>query len=350
LLASFLDEIESVRTSGVPVLRHVNFEYDRVLDHLLRALSLGQNVAGRINDAYLESLCVAILAHLSRTYGDLPDTFGAKMDGLASWRLRHVIDYVAASLSGPISLTDLAEVAGLSRMHFSAQFRRSTGLRPHEYVQGRRIDHAQQLLASSDLTLIEIALSAGFANQAHFFPRIQAHCRHHALGLAGPAQRPVRTVKRAHAMSCNRYRRAMIGLRALAHSPEFSCDWITNRAGRQASIVHRSNIRCEKVRMAMSVIQDGRIGKRASWQIVTGSVGTIAIDEPYMRLDSPGGWLLGLRQTLRTVPWLSPTTSGPHRSHRLGRFGSGAGSDGCPSRLRRRPPPRRCTRLLRTCD
>ena len=168
LLASFLDEIESVRTSGVPVLRHVNFEYDRVLDHLLRALSLGQNVAGRINDAYLESLCVAILAHLSRTYGELPDTFGAKVDGLASWRLRRVIDYVAASLSGPISLTDLAGVAGLSRMHFAAQFRRSTGLRPHEYVQGRRIDHAQQLLASSDLSLIEIALSAGFANQAHF--------------------------------------------------------------------------------------------------------------------------------------------------------------------------------------
>jgi AraC family transcriptional regulator len=168
VLASFLDEVESVRTSGVPVLRHVNFEHDRVLEHLLHALSLGQNVAGRINDAYLESLCVGILAHLLRTYGDLPDTISAKADGLASWRLRRVIDYVAASLSSPISLTDLAEVAGLSRMHFAAQFRRSTGLRPHEYVQGRRIDHAQQLLASSDLSLIEIALSAGFANQAHF--------------------------------------------------------------------------------------------------------------------------------------------------------------------------------------
>jgi AraC family transcriptional regulator len=168
VLAGFLEEMESVRTSGVPVLRHVNFERDRVLEHLLRALNLGQNVAGQINDVYLESLCVAILAHLSRTYGDMPDTFGAKAAGLASWRLRHVIDFVAASLSDPISLADLAEVAGLSRMHFAAQFRRSTGLRPHEYVQGRRIDYAQQLLVSSDLSLIEIALSAGFANPAHF--------------------------------------------------------------------------------------------------------------------------------------------------------------------------------------
>jgi AraC family transcriptional regulator len=168
LLGDFLDEIESVRPSGVPVLRHVNFERNRALEHLLRALSLGQNVAGRVNDVYLESLCVAILAHLSRTYGDLADAFCAKADGLASWRLRRVIDYVAASLSGPLSLADLAGVAGLSRMHFAAQFRRSTGLRLHEYVQGRRIDYARQLLASSDLSVVEIALSAGFANQAHF--------------------------------------------------------------------------------------------------------------------------------------------------------------------------------------
>jgi AraC-like DNA-binding protein len=79
-----------------------------------------------------------------------------------------VIDYVAANLTDPISLTDLAEVAGLSRMHFAAQFRRSTGFRPHDYLVDRRIEYARGLLVSSDLSLIEIALSAGFASQAHF--------------------------------------------------------------------------------------------------------------------------------------------------------------------------------------
>ena len=72
------------------------------------------------------------------------------------------------NLADPISLTDLAAVAGLSRMHFAAQFRRSTGFRPHEYVLDRRIEYARRLLVSSDLSLIEIALSAGFADQAHF--------------------------------------------------------------------------------------------------------------------------------------------------------------------------------------
>ena len=169
LLGDFLNEIESVRAPGVPILRDVYFEYDQVLDHLLRALSLGQSVGQRLDHVYLESLCVTILAQISRRYGDLPDTFGTKTNGgLASWRLRRVVDYVAASLADPISLTDLAAVAGLSRMHFAAQFRRSTGFRPHEYVLDRRIEYARRLLVSSDLSLIEIALSAGFADQAHF--------------------------------------------------------------------------------------------------------------------------------------------------------------------------------------
>lgn len=169
LLVDFLDEMESSRTPKSLILREVNFEYDRVLEYMLRALSLGQSACQTLDHVYLESLCLSILARMSTKYGGLSDTFDRKVGGgLASWRLRRVIDYVAANLDGPIALTDLAEIAGLSRMHFAAQFRRSTGFRPHEYVLNRRIEYAQSLLASSDLGLIEIALSAGFASHAHF--------------------------------------------------------------------------------------------------------------------------------------------------------------------------------------
>jgi AraC-like DNA-binding protein len=46
----------------------------------------------------------------------------------------------------PISLSDLAAAAGLSRNYFAAQFRVATGLRPHEYLLRRRIERAQKLL------------------------------------------------------------------------------------------------------------------------------------------------------------------------------------------------------------
>jgi AraC-like DNA-binding protein len=73
-----------------------------------------------------------------------------------------------ANLAEPISLADIASAAGLSRMQFAAQFRAATGLRPHEYLLQRRIEHAQDLLLNSCLPLVEIALDVGFKTQAHF--------------------------------------------------------------------------------------------------------------------------------------------------------------------------------------
>lgn len=53
-------------------------------------------------------------------------------------------------------------------MHFAAQFRRATGVRPHEYLLRRRIEHAQHLLRTSKQSVIDVALSSGFRSQAHF--------------------------------------------------------------------------------------------------------------------------------------------------------------------------------------
>jgi AraC-like DNA-binding protein len=53
-------------------------------------------------------------------------------------------------------------------MHFAAQFRVATGLRPHEFLLQRRVEHAQSLLLNSRMPLVEIALEAGFKTQAHF--------------------------------------------------------------------------------------------------------------------------------------------------------------------------------------
>jgi len=88
--------------------------------------------------------------------------------GLLRWRLRRVLEYVEANLSEPISLPNLAAAAGLSRMHFAAQFRTATGSRPHDFVMRRRIERSQELLRDPALPLVEVALSVGFQTQAHF--------------------------------------------------------------------------------------------------------------------------------------------------------------------------------------
>jgi AraC-like DNA-binding protein len=87
---------------------------------------------------------------------------------LQRWRLKRAVDYVEAHLGDPIRLPDLAAAAGLTRMHFAAQFRIAMGIRPHHYILQRRIDRARELLRDSELALVDVALSVGFQTQAHF--------------------------------------------------------------------------------------------------------------------------------------------------------------------------------------
>jgi AraC family transcriptional regulator len=93
---------------------------------------------------------------------------GRNVRSLQKWRLKRVVEYVDEHLGAKITLQDLAEVAGLSRMHFAAQFRAAMGLRPHEYLLKRRIERAEELLKRANVPLVDIALSVGFQTQAHF--------------------------------------------------------------------------------------------------------------------------------------------------------------------------------------
>ncbi|OAF14890.1 AraC family transcriptional regulator [Bradyrhizobium centrolobii] len=96
------------------------------------------------------------------------DHAGRTVRSLQRWRLKRVLQYVDDNLSGRITPQDLATVAGLSRMHFAAQFRAAIGIRPHEYLLKRRIERAQELLKQADVSLVDVALTIGFQTQAHF--------------------------------------------------------------------------------------------------------------------------------------------------------------------------------------
>ena len=87
---------------------------------------------------------------------------------LPKWRLRRVQEHVAVNLAEPISLAELAGVAGLSRMHFAAQFKVATGCRPHEFLLQYRIEAAKRMLTETNDPLVEVALNVGFQTQSHF--------------------------------------------------------------------------------------------------------------------------------------------------------------------------------------
>jgi AraC family transcriptional regulator len=87
---------------------------------------------------------------------------------LPRWRLQRVVSYVQEHVGEAISLADMAAAAGMSAMHFAAQFRAATGLRPHHYLLQCRIQQAKVLLMDTTHSLLDIAISVGFRTQAHF--------------------------------------------------------------------------------------------------------------------------------------------------------------------------------------
>lgn len=99
----------------------------------------------------------------------LPEARG----GMADPSLRRVRDYVENHLKGDVSLGTLARVAGLSSSHFARAFHQAMGVTPHTYVLQRRVARARRMMMESDLSLAEIALAAGFADQSHLARRFR---------------------------------------------------------------------------------------------------------------------------------------------------------------------------------
>jgi AraC family transcriptional regulator len=123
-----------------------------------------------------ESLANILAVHLIRHVLAPPRPERGRDGALPRGRLRAVVEYIEEHLGGAPTLEQMAAVARLSPYHFARQFKRATGLPPHQYVILRRVERARQLLqAAADLSLAEVALHAGFSDQSvlcHHFKRL----------------------------------------------------------------------------------------------------------------------------------------------------------------------------------
>jgi AraC-like DNA-binding protein len=84
---------------------------------------------------------------------------------------RHLLrakDLVDARYFKPLTVEDLAKAAGLSRAHFSREFRRAFGESPHAYLLTRRLERAAALLRTTDNSVAEICLAVGLQGLGSF--------------------------------------------------------------------------------------------------------------------------------------------------------------------------------------
>jgi AraC-like DNA-binding protein len=68
----------------------------------------------------------------------------------------------------PLSVDDLAGAAGLSRAHFSREFRRAFGEPPHAYLLTRRLERAAALLRATDRSVADVCFSVGLRSVGSF--------------------------------------------------------------------------------------------------------------------------------------------------------------------------------------
>lgn len=83
-------------------------------------------------------------------------------------RLGRVARYVTHHIAEPISMAELSRLVCLSTDHFSRVFRSITGETPSQYLRRRRVERAQHLLLTSDLSISKIAEDVGIPNLSQF--------------------------------------------------------------------------------------------------------------------------------------------------------------------------------------
>src|SRR5271168_2126836 len=84
---------------------------------------------------------------------------------------RHLLrarDLADARYFEPLDVDDLARAAGLSRAHFSREFRRAFGESPHAYLLTRRLERAATLLRTTDRSVADICFSVGLQSVGSF--------------------------------------------------------------------------------------------------------------------------------------------------------------------------------------
>jgi AraC family transcriptional regulator len=140
---------------------------DPVIQQLALALKLEIQTGCMSGRLYGESLGTALAARLVRNYAIGKPALEFKANGLPRSQLDRVIDYMKTNLTQDLSILDLATLTGMSESHFSRSFKRSVGIAPYQYLMQQRVERAKQLLKQQAISIGDIALDCGFANQTH---------------------------------------------------------------------------------------------------------------------------------------------------------------------------------------
>jgi AraC family transcriptional regulator len=89
--------------------------------------------------------------------------------------LRRARNLMQDRFSDNLALDEIAAAVGVHPAHLARTFRRCYGVTAGEYQRRLRIEYASRQLSETETSILEIALAAGFADQAHFSRTFKNH-------------------------------------------------------------------------------------------------------------------------------------------------------------------------------
>jgi AraC family transcriptional regulator len=145
---------------------------DETMLNLARALKPVLARPEHATALFTDHVFLAMVTHLAGMYGDL-DHRDVQADSARKGRMltplqeRRVTSRLLDDLAADTSLSELAELCGLSRSYFIRAFKQITGMPPYRWLLMQRVKHAKALLRGTNLPIAEIAVACGFADQSH---------------------------------------------------------------------------------------------------------------------------------------------------------------------------------------
>jgi AraC family transcriptional regulator len=145
------------------------FFEDPTIAHLVNATA--RAARNGASDTYAQSAATLIAYHLlSGKAASEPRRY----EHVSDRRLLRVLEFIEAHFDQPLSLDVLAAEAGISRYHFATVFKRALGRSPHRHVHEVRLRCAATMLTSTQKSVLDVALSCGFASPSHFSAAFRA--------------------------------------------------------------------------------------------------------------------------------------------------------------------------------
>ncbi len=120
-------------------------------------------------ETMLKVYLVNILVELMRSYDGKLDENEILLSRHTLKYMTKVLNYIDENFASDLTLSELSDIAHMSKNYFCRQFRELNGISPWEYITIKRIESAISYIETTDLTKLEIAAKCGYNNAANFY-------------------------------------------------------------------------------------------------------------------------------------------------------------------------------------